>query len=195
MWEINTQRTPRNGWRYFQEETNILIEGAHWQDLIQKVTDHRVANNLPVEPGMEQELLEYMCTQPEVQCKKAKTVKSEGSININGVLQFTHILGEAIIKGNKVVEEGEAERRASICAACPANIEPLGCTSCGLRGIAAMLSRFVGARQTTHDNELNSCKHCGCLNKAQVWFNLELLQKHTSDRVNGELPNNCWKKR
>jgi len=194
MWDIDTQRTPRGGWRYFQEDTSILIEGAHWQDLIQKVTQHRVANNLPVEPGIEQELLEYMCTQDEVKCEYKEPIKSE-PMSIGGVLQFTQILGEAIIKGNKIIEREEAEGRASVCASCPSNIEPTGCEGCGMRGVAAMLSHFVGARETTHDNKLNSCKHCGCLNKAQVWFDLELLQKHTSDRVNGELPNNCWKKR
>ena len=193
MWDIDTQKGKRGGWRYFQKETNVLIKGAHWQNLIQKVSKHRVANNLPMEPGFEQELLDYMCTQEGVKCENKEPIK-DAPISIQGVLQFTQILGEAIIKGNKVIEKEEAEGRAAICASCPSNIEPVGCEGCGIKGVAAMLSHLVGARQTTHDNKLNSCKHCGCLNRAQVWFQLELLQRHMSDKVNDELPSHCWKK-
>lgn len=185
-------RTPRDGWRYYQKETGVLLKANSLNQLLMTVTDHRMANELPVEPGLDQEIMAFMCAQEGVDCIEKKV---DDGLSINGVIQFTKILGETLIKGNKIVDGDEAERRAKICAGCSSNIRPDGCTSCGLRGIANMLSKFVGARQTAHDNQLNSCKHCGCLNKAQVWFNLESLQKHTSDRVNRELPSNCWKKR
>lgn len=193
MLEINRKKTPQGGWRYYQEETDTLIEGPHYNGLVDKVANHRAANNLPIEPGWEQEIIDYMCQELPGVCKDKKTEKGP-SITMSQVLHFTKILGDALLNGHEKVDLVEATRRASICAACPSNVEPAGCVPCGLRGAAQLLSKFVGARETPHDNRLESCKHCGCLNKAQVWFQLELLQRHMSDRVNEELPPRCWKK-
>lgn len=189
----NRSITPRGGWRYYQEETDTLVKGAHWSDLILKVASHRAANNLPIEPGWEREVEEYMCSLFEGACDEKDQGKAP-ALNMGDVMQFTKILGEAIIKGNKCVEQEEADRRAHVCANCPSNVEPEGCAPCGIRNVAALLSKLVGAKETPHDKRLNSCKHCGCLNKAQVWFPLDLLQKHMSDKVNNDLPSNCWKK-
>ena len=190
----NKTRTPLGGWRFFQKETNTMVKGAHWNDLILKVAGHRSANNLPIEPGWERELEEYMCSQFEDACDEVDQGKAP-TINMGAVMQFTKIIGEAIIKGNSCVEKDEAYSRAAICSNCPSNVEPEGCAPCGIRNVANLLTKLIGSKETPHDNRLNSCKHCGCLNKAQVWFPLELLQKHMSDKVNKDLPNNCWKKK
>ena len=194
MLEINRKTGKLGGWRYYQPETDTLIEGPHYDGLVNKVANHRAANGLPLEPNWQQDIIDYMCSQVPDACKD-KPVKEGPTITMGQVLTFTKILGEAILKGNERVEAGEAEERARVCAKCPSNVTPAGCVPCGLSGAASLLSKFVGARQTEHDNLLKSCKHCGCLNKAQVWFPLELLQKHMSDKVNKDLPNNCWKKK
>ena len=193
MLEINTRKTPLGGWRYYQEETGTLIEGPHYNGLIEKVSNHRAANNLPIEPGWERDIIEYMCREIPTACKEGKPEKPM-SITMGQVLHFTRILGDALLNGHERVDVVEATERAAICADCPSNIKPDGCIPCGMSGAALLLSKFVGARETSHDNRLESCKHCGCLNKAQVWFQLELLQRHMSDRVNEELPDHCWKK-
>ena len=189
----NKSRTPRDGWRYYQAETNTMITAPHWNGLLQLVSEHRSANNLPIEPGWDREIEEYMCNEIPDGCHEVAEIKA-GPVTMSQVLTFTQILGESILRGNQRVEQDEADRRALICANCPANVEPEGCVPCGLQGVAKLLTRFVGGGKTLHDNRLNSCKHCGCLNKAQVWFPLSLLQKHTSKRVMNELPHNCWKK-
>ena len=107
---------------------------------------------------------------------------------------FTAILGESILKGNPRVDQEEADRRASICVNCPSNVKPSGCEGCGVARIKDLISNLAGG-QTVHDNSLESSKHCGCLNRAQIWFPLSMLQKHTSNRVMNELPDNCWKKK
>jgi hypothetical protein len=193
MLEINWRTTPQGGWRYFQEETGTLIEGPHFQGLVDKVANHRAANNLPIEPGWEQDIVDYMCQEIPGACKDRPSEEAP-SITMGQVLHFTRILGDALLNGHERVELDEATERASICATCPSNVKPAGCIPCGLAGAANLLSKFVGARETSHDNQLESCKHCGCLNKAQVWFQLELLQRHMSDKVNEELPDHCWKK-
>ena len=189
----NTKNTPLNGWRYYQEETDTMIRGPHWPGLLQKVAEHRAANNLPIEPGFEHEIELYMCSLFPGKCVEKPNAEVP-RISMGQVIQFTRILGDALLNGHTRVEQEEADYRAAICVDCPSNIKPSGCIPCGMGSVVKQLSRFVGARETAHDNKLESCKHCGCLNKAQLWFQLELLQRHTSDRVNSELPDNCWKK-
>jgi hypothetical protein len=57
-----------------------------------------------------------------------------------------------------------------------------------------LVRRLAGTNATEHDSQLESCRHCGCFNKAQVWFPLKILQKYQREAVRRALPSHCWKK-
>ena len=102
---------------------------------------------------------------------------------------------ESIFTGSPRASEEEAARRGKICAGCADNVKVEGsCNGCSAGAVQRMLEKVCGKKSTEHDDKLHSCRHCGCLNKAQIWFPLGLLQRHTSAEVDKALPSHCWKK-
>ena len=189
----NKSSTPFGGWRYYQKETGQLIRANNWSALINAVYAHRVANELPVEPGLEGEIEEFMCHEVPDGCEEARKGPTR-AINFNDVVTFTKTLVETFLRGNPRVDQSEADRRAKICGHCPDNIDAEGCKSCKRGALEKLVSRLSGDRQTKGDELLKSCRHCGCFNRAQVWFPLDILQKNQRDEVRDALPQKCWKK-
>ena len=117
------------------------------------------------------------------------------TFRLSEVIAFTGLMLESIFTGSPRASEEEADARAEICSNCPANIEFTGnCAGCSAGAVRQMLEKVCGDKSTKHDAKLHSCRHCGCLNKAQIWFPLELLQRHTSAEADKALPLHCWKK-
>ena len=186
-------RTPGGGWRYFQKETNTTVTGPHWGALLDNVRKHREANELPIDPGLEREVEDFMCAEMPDGCREVESQPAV-SINIGTAFEFTKILAETFFRGNERVEQAEADRRAKICAHCPDNIEATGCRPCKALNIEKFVLKLTGNKSTRADAKLDSCRHCGCFNKVQVWFPLDILQKNQREVVRDALPSNCWKK-
>jgi len=190
-------RTPPDGWRYEVGETKVLVKGNHWSHLLAKVEEHMTANNLHVPINLEEYVENYMCGIFPDRCKDV-TVPTHPDkakkMTVGDVLRFTAMIGADMVNGGKRVEKEEANRRADICVDCPDNIDPDGCTGCNRGRMEKMIEALTGAIATKRDAQLKSCRHCGCINKAQVWFPLDILQKFTTVEVNRELPTHCWKK-
>lgn len=114
---------------------------------------------------------------------------------LDDVWRFTKTIFSNISSGSDRVDQDEANRRAAICAACPANVTPGNCLSCANSGkAAAIVGVFVGERKTPYDATLQACQFCGCFNKVQVWFPLTDLQYGMSQEIRDQLPSGCWKK-
>tara|TARA_R110002020_G_scaffold265840_7_gene480666 strand:+ start:3012 stop:3599 length:588 start_codon:yes stop_codon:yes gene_type:complete len=186
--------TPPDGWRYMQRESRQLLRSTSFNNLVDAVRDHRVANGYPIQMDFEREVEEGVCLQIPEACKEAPDRLLPLRLKIANVMRFTITLGESILKGSPRVDSTEANRRASICSDCPANVRAEGCGGCNSTRVNELVEKLTGAKPTNHDDKLESCKYCGCFNKAQVWFPLDLLQKHTSEEIREELPENCWKK-
>jgi hypothetical protein len=185
-------RVPAGGWRYFQKETDTMITGPHWSGLIANVRAHRTANQIPIDPSFVQEVEDYMCAQFEDVCVEVPDKKV--SIGISEVMRFTAILAESVLRGSPRESGAEATRRAKICAGCSDNIRPDGCKGCSAGNVEKLVSKLTNTSSTVHDGALESCQHCGCLNKVQIWFPLNILRRHTSQAVLDALPSHCWKK-
>jgi len=186
---INRNNVPRGGvWKYKEPESGVIIEGDSWIELVQNVRNHRVANGFVIPVTFISDVEEGVCELFPAMCKDddgASIVPKQ--ITWGQVAQFTSIMIESLVKGWHKVDQKEADRRASICAACLDN----GCSS---KRIKQMVQAVAGSSSTKFDSSLESCRHCGCLNKAQIWFPLEILQKHMDKRVSELLPAGCWKK-
>jgi|SRR6185295_2755494 len=57
---INKDEVPNGGFRYRQAETNFLVTAPTWRDLLIRVKQHRVANNLPIGSEFEREVEEQL---------------------------------------------------------------------------------------------------------------------------------------
>lgn len=90
---------------------------------------------------------------------------------------------------DRVVDQAEAERRASICRSCPMNRRVDGCLGCG--GVLKVVQELVGARDTTHDGALESCQVCHCFLRAKIWVGMSVLRQ-VEEGLNREYPDHCW---
>jgi hypothetical protein len=190
---MNKQVTPHGGWRFHEKDTDTLVKGAHWSDLVSKVLAHREANQLPTDPGYEEEIEAYMCQEVEDSCEELPD-PPKAAIGINEIISFTKIMVESFLRGNPRVDTEEATRRGKICSECRDNVEAAGCRPCNSKAIAAFLKRTGGPVDTLYDGKLKSCRHCGCFNVVQIWFPLEILKNNQRAKVQEALPEHCWKK-
>ncbi len=192
----NKTRTPLNGWRYKVPETGTLIHGSSFNVLVNKVQKHMDANEIAYDLSLQRRIEEFMCAEIPDGCSEVyESEPKPRSLNVGDVLRFTALIGADIINGRERVSKEESNRRAEICAGCVDNIKPEGCTRCNERRIAKVVEVMAGARATQYDAKLESCRHCGCLNRAQVWFPLGLLRRFMREDVNEALPSHCWKKK
>jgi len=188
------QTTPPNGWRYRQRESGKLITATSLPNLVAAVREHRLANGYPIQMDMDQEVEEGVCKEVPEACYDRPRDLVPQRLTIANVVAFTKTLGESILKGNPRVEQEEADRRAMICTGCTANIQAEGCGGCNSSRLDDAISKITKAGKTDYDPKLESCKYCGCLNRAQIWFPLDILQNHLNPEIREALPAACWKK-
>jgi len=186
--------TPPNGWRYLQRESGKLIRGTSFSNLLAAVREHRMANGYPMQMDMEQEVEEGVCEQSPSICVEVEADLIPHKLTIANVLAFTMTLGESILKGSPRVDDVEANRRAVICSGCTDNVRAEGCGACNSKRINSIVEKLTRSKPTDHDDKLATCRYCGCLNKAQVWFPLSILQNHIKPEIREALPAHCWKK-
>jgi len=188
------QTTPHGGWRYKQRESGKLITATSLPNLVAAVREHRIANDYPIQMDMEVEVEEGVCKEVPEACHDKPRDLIPQRLTIANVVAFTMTLGESILKGNPRVEQDEADRRAVLCVGCPANVQAEGCGGCNSARLDDVIGKITRTGKTKYDNKLESCKYCGCLNRAQVWFPLEILQNHIKPEIREALPAHCWKK-
>lgn len=190
---IPTTVVPSGGYSYTQAETGLTLSADNIHQLIARVVDHRRANGLPVPFNIEDEVTSKVCGERPELCREADlSVPKSKPITLAMVLRITRTMFQA---GFEREDQETADTRAAICASCDDNITPQGCTGCSSSAIKKAVAFVVGNRKTPHDSLLNSCKHCGCFNEAQVWIPLEALQSQITETENEALPDHCWKKR
>lgn len=193
---INRSIVPPGGFRYTQEESGVTMHAPTFQALCEVVKNHRAANGYPISIDYEREIETQLCLRlPQGSCKEVGTAITPRQLGFADVMRFTKTLGESILKGNPRVDKEEANRRALICVGCNANVKAHGCSGCNSSKVETLVKTLTGTDETDHDAKLESCQFCGCLNKAQVWFPLDILQKHIKKSINDALPEHCWKKK
>lgn len=185
---------PPGGFRYTQPESGRLITASSLPNLFVAVKEHRAANHYPIGPTFETEVEDGVCRAVPDSCTEVPASKTAKVMGLADVLRLTALLGESLIRGRNPVEQSEAERRASICVGCADNQVPEGCAPCQSNRIESAIIAITGARATSRDALLQSCRHCGCFNRAQVWIPLDLLLRHSDPSIQPNLPSHCWKK-
>ena len=186
--------TPPDGWRYRQRESGQLLRATSFPNLVVAVREHRQANSYPIQMDMEQEVDEGVCKEVPEACHEQPADLVPRRLSIGNVLAFTMTLGESILKGNPRVKTDEANRRALICTGCNDNVNADGCGGCNNKTINTIVEKLTRSEPTDYDDKLKTCRYCGCLNKAQVWFPLKILQNHIKPEIREALPAHCWKK-
>ena len=184
------------GFRYTQPESGVTLVAGSIDSLMARVADHRRANNYPIGPEFKQQLVDEVCENSPSACvdvPAAQVVRNK-RLTIWDALKFTGLMINDLLQGRPMETKGEATRRAGICSQCPDNVQPEGCRAGTDKKVQKLVETLAGAESTPYNEQLKSCKHCGCLNRAQVWFPLDILKSNMNQEQVDALPDNCWKK-
>jgi len=186
------------GFKYTQKESGVLFKCSSWDQLIVQLKKHRVANGYDIPLNWEDEVEDQLCKNcpdPKNWCVENNNPQpTHRKLGVGDVVMFTRVLVDKLLRGGKNVDADEATRRASICASCKDNVTISGCRGCNSGRIEQVVRRVTDSGTTKYDDKLETCKFCGCFNKAQIWFPLDLLKKNMSEEIKESLPSHCWKK-
>ena len=182
-------------WCYYVDATGTLIEGGDQVNLLERVIQHHHSNNIPVPVNISEVIEDAICRHSETPCVETDNNRDESLRgHLKRVMRFgsclARITAKRLMGGDPFVDQQEANRRASICAECPANKEAPTCPSCV--NFIEDVNRSLGYRETPYDDQLQACDVCGCSNSASVWIDAKIL-KQCSDANYQEANPKCWK--
>lgn len=189
MMEVNRNLYPDGGYQ-FTERDGTRIRGESWKDLEARIRGYRAVNRFdPGDPWAEINI-QLCARQPSFCREEGPPVPPQGhhSLSFNQRVQqwFVHALGLKRVNRLGHVDDGEAARRAAICARCPAQLSlNHACEAC-LASIKTSREGLLDGRPSRHQN----LQPCGVLGE-DCQTTVHLQQPAT--QVPG-LPGHCWRR-
>jgi len=213
MQDLSHTQTPPGGWIFYQPQSNWWIPNPvslTFGQAVQAIIKHRMANpamvlknNLSTDvASVERELDTYtrirlkipMASSPKMMPRQHSLSQVAGAAaGIKRAAQGTGVVVDWLMSGGPPVDQGTADKRASICVNCPKNVEGSWYTVAPAEIIRSTLSARSDLKfQTPHDDKLKSCDVCKCLMRLKVWVPLHFIKDRTPQEVMAEFPSNCW---
>jgi hypothetical protein len=189
MLTIKPNLYPADGYR-FKETDGTIFRGPNWNSVLKQVVAYRERAKLPKGDPL-REITEQACARQPAICfddqgrvapKTQLSLKSKCLKWLNGFFQAKE-KGESLA----FVSAGEAEKRAEICRACPANhdLNISGCSSCK-QSFAEFRKGILESRV-----QLKGVHGCGVLA-----VDLKVAVHLDEIRIdNPNLPAVCWRKK
>jgi hypothetical protein len=184
-----------DSFRYTHKETSHRSVGPDywtWQD---RIKEHRKANDLPAITAIEAE--DQLCkTLPPGWCSHSENNRPfvETRLSLSDIFNGAIAYAKLALTGFQTVSQGEANRRARLCAGCFLNVTLQGCGACGKMGEA--ITGDVANKKTDYDDALKACAACRCPNKSTVHFPLPLLESaDPGDEKQPLFVDFCWRKK
>lgn len=96
----------------------------------------------------------------------------------------------------QVVDQEQADSRASVCASCPNNLKA-DVLSFFTAAAGTLIKKELELRNerkltTVKDAMLSFCDACGCPLKLKVHCPTEIIRKHMTEEIKNALDKNCW---
>lgn len=178
--------SPPGGWKYTVPETGITITAQFYSILVPRVTQHLLANGIPVDDERMMLIEDAACREtqpPGTWCAKRdpKPVAGMPIPLLATVESFLKCIWTALV-ARKFVPREEAERRLAICMKCPLrSTTPSGCSGCyTLLKKANSLMEKKGALSVEPDEDgtvRDACSACWCLITLKPWMTSATLDK------------------
>jgi hypothetical protein len=108
---------------------------------------------------------------------------------------FTATVMDWILHGKERASDETISVRAAVCANCPFNLHPPGCTSCNIGSLRTILSPILAGHSHPMDGVLHGCSICGCDLRAKVRVPQDILLRHMQKDKLEKLPAHCWLKK
>jgi hypothetical protein len=167
--------------------------------LKQWLTAHYKANGYELPGDIMAKVEAFICEREVDYCigdstlsTSSTTPRSNLAHTFHVVVQGTRTLVSWMAKGMQFVPQEQANARAAVCANCPFNDEPQGCTNCNMDTLRKLAEGLIGTRTTPHSSQLKACRVCSCQLAAKVWLPLRTLLDHMPDEQVARLPAHCW---
>lgn len=190
---------PPDGFIYVVLEDGRRIEATDiraWHNAIQK---HYADNGYALPVDWKERAEDQRCrTLPPGWCLHEDGRMEYDGVNIRMEIgdwyRGMEVLASVVADGDALVEKAIADKRAAICASCPANVAIPGCHSC--HKVSNAILAIKGSGATEHDHLLKACAVCKCGNAAQVWVKHEHLARGVTPEMmrSFALLPHCWKK-
>jgi hypothetical protein len=168
------------GYKLDLPDLGMVAYGTEFMMLMTNIKKYRLANAFPIGLGLEDEVEQEVCKKYPTECSHCipEMVPTAVKLTWSDVVQGTMIVARHRLGGLSLVDQGEANRRAAICAKCPwkAKVE-LPCSYfCG--ELAELVRVMIGAREITSSNETHKqgCAVCRCYIDAMAWVDLKTQQ-------------------
>jgi len=191
---INALRgpVPPDGYRYVDPESGFLSHSFDYTDWVDKERNHLKANGKEVPHDLNDQMEEQLCkTLPPGWCNYDDPHRNRPLMQIEwpDVLRASETFARWVAGGMELVDQQEAERRATICTRCYFNVQMGGCSAC-----QAAIQRLSVNLTSKHDSYLKSCAVCKCYLKAKVHFPLKALDTG-ENKLQEMYPEFCWLKK
>jgi hypothetical protein len=198
---IDPTTVPPGGFRYHQKETATNLQAPSMMELLMKVKEHRLANNLPIPLEWKQEVEHALCElMPVGLCRHLAGSRDiplgpvHRPLSIVEAISGAKVLGAWLFRGFQKIPQAEADARSRICASCPFNQPGEGCTTCASNAMREAVESVLGSSKTIAHDSLHVCNVCGCSLKVAVWCPSDLIQKHKPADQKEAAPSFCWAK-
>ena len=217
MQTINTHETPPGGWQFRQAVTGWSAPnpiGSTFSQTVTQIVEHRLKNpaivakhklstdpNVVAEELMDFNRLRLGIPKPTPQATPSFFASTRGlsgqvagvAAGIKRAAQGTAVVLDWLTSGGSPVAQELADKRASICASCPVNVEGSWYTVAPAQIIKSTLEARKDLKlETPCDAQLKSCDVCKCLMRLKVWTPLEFILKRTKPEIMAEFPDWCW---
>jgi len=223
--DFNEHRIPPGGWRFRQAETKWVAPtpiSSTLSQTVELIRKMRLKNpaivakfKLSTNPeaikaevvrynrklnGLPEEATPLPFSAPHSRFAGAARDAVGGSMtNLKRAAQGAAVVLEWLGSGATPVAQELAEKRATICVACPKNQEGSWFTE----GPAALIKKSVETWKsvtgktdfefkTAQGDALKSCDVCKCLMPLKVFVPLNHILEKTNAEVMAEFPANCW---
>lgn len=184
------------GWFWKDPVSGVEVRGTNFDMVLQFAIKERQANGIPIGLDFERELERDLCASKPDECEYVDpAIPRKKRLSFADVLNGTRVLLNFKLAGSPLVDHQEANRRASICATCPFNVQfDRPCIRCG--DLQDIVLKIIGGQGTPYDDNNKSCSLCGCYTAAHVWLPYSILETGLSDDMKkafASLPF-CWKR-
>ena len=191
---INRSTTPPIGWIYEieHEGSKFTFQSPMHHGLMQQLRKWHADKQLewPGDPEMRARIEHFICQRlPKGFCIGGPDNPVVPYLSVGMIRDATRLIMRRIFDRKELfVGQTEADRRAKICANCPANLHGI-CTSCAGNQFFDLFGWFIRAgKKTQYDSALDTCAVCKCLLRCKIWINQETLNALTKH----EYPPQCW---
>ncbi len=192
-------RVPYGGLYSIKDKlTGQKITGTNFDMVMTNATNQRRANGVPMGLGFEDEVETWICESYPQECEYQNPLipRSPKEVGMTQMVQGTRTMLAFLRSDQSLVDQGEAERRAAICAGCRFN-QPFRMPCSGICGaLLTLVEKIINHQGTSRDADLKACSVCSCFNRAQVWVPLEVLDKGLTPELRSQFKSIdwCWKK-